>query len=273
MSSETAYFLSRDGLRLYYHHWQVMDPKGIVCLVHSLGEHSYRYQHFAHRMAEAGITVFGLDLRGHGLSQGKKGHAPGYDLLLSDIEELLKTARAEYTDLPMFLFGHGMGGNLVANYVIRMNTNELAGYILSAPWLRLSEKKQKKVSRITRIIAKLLPAVTHTTSVDASKLSNDPESIQSYQTDPLIHRSVSASLYLAYLDAGEDALRRASEPKLKGLIIQGDADPVVESKASELFARTAPNAEWHALNGVLHDPLNDTVRDQVTDLIINWMGF
>ena len=62
---------------------------------------------------------FAVDLRGHGQSEGKRGHTPSHDMLLDDVEELLMHARAEYNDIPLFLYGHSLGGNIVTNYVLK----------------------------------------------------------------------------------------------------------------------------------------------------------
>ena len=74
MNEETFQLISRDGLTLFGRSWlPSADPVALVCLVHGHGEHSGRYQHFGKYFAGQGLAVFGVDLRGHGLSQGKKG--------------------------------------------------------------------------------------------------------------------------------------------------------------------------------------------------------
>jgi alpha-beta hydrolase superfamily lysophospholipase len=66
----------------------------------------------------------GFDLRGHGKSEGPRGHAPSYDALLDDIGRLLDLPLASggdrgeatalrYPGLPRFLYGHSLGGSLV----------------------------------------------------------------------------------------------------------------------------------------------------------------
>ena len=97
-----------------------------------------RYEHFAAHFNEHDIGVFAVDLRGHGKSEGKRGHAPNYDLLLSDVEELIKAARVDFNDTPIVLYGHSMGGNLVASFILQNNMKELEAAVLSSPWLTLN---------------------------------------------------------------------------------------------------------------------------------------
>lgn len=271
MDNETEYFLSQDGLRLYYRHWDCEAPKKILCIVHGLGEHSGRYAEVATYLSSRGITVFAIDLRGHGLSQGKRGHARSYALLLSDIEELLKTARAEYTELPMYLFGQSMGGNLVANYVLKMGINELSGYIVSSPWLRLAFEPPRWKLRLARLVSRILPSITQPSDLNPQSFSKDPAVIEAYNTDPLVHHAISAGLFLACTAAGEEALQRAFEVKLKALVIHGNADPLINWKASKTYAEHHEMAEWVELDGVLHEPFNDVGKEAIMKKLADWI--
>ncbi|MEX0906933.1 MAG: alpha/beta hydrolase, partial [Gemmatimonadota bacterium] len=64
-----------NDVRLSYRAWEATDPHAALIVVHGLGEHAGRYAGFGVRMAEAGISTFAMDLRGHGLSEGRRGHA------------------------------------------------------------------------------------------------------------------------------------------------------------------------------------------------------
>ena len=56
-----------DGLKLYAQDWRPeTESKGLVCLVHGLGEHSGRYVHLAALLNQAGYALVAFDLRGHG---------------------------------------------------------------------------------------------------------------------------------------------------------------------------------------------------------------
>jgi len=266
-ADETQYFLSQDGLRIYYRHWDIESPQKICCIVHGHGEHSNRYEHVAKALNEVGITVFAMDLRGHGLSHGKKGHAKSYDLLMSDIEELLKTTRSEYTDLPMYLMGHSMGGNLVANYVIRMNTNELAGFILSSPWFKLAFDPPAWKIKLGNFFSKVYPAITQPSGLDVNSISRDQKEVQAYVNDPMVHDQVSAGLHAMITEAGDYALNNTEKVKLKGLIYQGTGDQIIDWKATERFADQIEGVTFTALDGAYHEPHNDLTKDQVIEMV------
>jgi len=271
MENETEYFLSQDGLRLYYRLWAAENPKQLLCIVHGFGEHSGRYQHVAHYFNNLGITVFAMDLRGHGISQGKKGHARNLDIMLSDIEELLKTARAENTDLPMFLMGHSMGGNLVANYMIKMNTNELKGFMLSSPWFKLAFEPPKWKVSLANTISKIIPSLAQKADLVTAHLSRDPEVVKAYENDPLVHGTMTARLFVECLNGGEQALQRASEIKKPGLVIHGSEDKVINPTASKAFADKNDQIKFVSMEGSYHESLNDLDKEQVMKIMADWM--
>lgn len=271
LNHETQYFLSQDGLRIYYKHWDCENAVKICCIVHGHGEHSSRYAHIAKALNDAGITVFAMDLRGHGISQGKKGHAKSYELVMSDIEELLKTARAEYTDLPMYLMGHSLGGNLVANYAIRMNTNELSGYILSSPWFQLAFEPPAWKLQLGKWFSKLWPSLTQPSGLNVNHISRDQQEVDKYVSDPLIHDQLSAGFFEAIRSAGNYALDRASQIKLSGLIYHGTGDRIIDWKATELFASKTQASDFHKLEGTYHEPHNDLEKQDTIELLKQWI--
>src|SRR4051794_12318803 len=74
------------GLSLYYRGWEADDPRAAILIVHGLAEHSGRYQEFGRAMAGYGLSTYALDLRGHGMSDGRRGHVDRFDLLLQDVD-------------------------------------------------------------------------------------------------------------------------------------------------------------------------------------------
>ena len=54
--------------------WDCENPSHLVCLIHGIGEYQGRYDRMANHLNEAGIAVLGMDHRGHGLSEGVRGH-------------------------------------------------------------------------------------------------------------------------------------------------------------------------------------------------------
>ncbi len=271
MSPESFRILSKDGLNLSVRHWPVTDPQKVLCVVHGLGEHSGRYQNLGSFLQENSIACLALDVRGHGISEGRKGHSPKYDLLISDVEELLKAARAEYTDAPIILFGHSMGGNLVSGYLRTMNLNELAGYILSAPWFQLAFDPPSWRVNLGKLVNAILPFLQQSNELEATQLSRIPEEVTAYLDDPLVHDKITPGLYFQIQKAGLAALAAVKDIELPGLVYHGSGDEIISHDASKKFASQMTKAEWWSIDGAFHEPHNDLCQPAVFERLRGWI--
>lgn len=232
------YDLVSKGEKLYCQAWlPEQEPQVIICLIHGLSEHSGRYEEFAKFFTSQQIAVFAFDLRGHGKSPGRRGHVKHYDLLLDDVENLLKIARREYNQALLVLYGQSFGGNIVSNYLVKKNTSEVAGAILSAPWLKLAFDPPAIKVKLASIMKNIYPAYSEDSNIDANQLSKDPDKIKAYQSDPLIHNKISAGLFFSILKRGETALENALKVTIPLLAIHGSEDKITSWEATKEFAQ------------------------------------
>lgn len=265
--------IANDGLLLKGNSW-IPDGKvdAVVCLVHGLGEHCKRFPFLIKFLNQKGIAIFSYDQRGHGRSQGKKGDITSFSVLLDDVENLLKMARSEFTDLPIFLHGHSWGGNIVCNYLLKRNTREIAGAVLSAPWFKLVSKPAPSLLFVAYIANKLFPSFTKNNSLLPSSLSKDPKVVNAYINDPLVHPLISIRNYYKTKAAGLWALENTKELKVPTLIIHGKADEITSWQASQEFAEKAPKLVDIKLwkNGK-HELHNDLEKDEVFAHLFQWI--
>lgn len=84
--------------------------KAVIVFVHGIGEHIHRYDYWAGLFNKAGIGFAGVDLPGHGRSDGRRGHIKSYILLGEMIDILLKSCRQTFPGIPVYLYGHSLGG-------------------------------------------------------------------------------------------------------------------------------------------------------------------
>src|SRR5258705_13796692 len=129
-------FTSSDGLRIAYGRWDSRGPvRGVIQIAHGMGEHIQRYGEFIDALVSAGVTVYGNDHRGHGLTAssakqfGDFGKG-GFDLLVEDMLRLSRIAKDENPNLPFILFGHSLGSFAAQQYVLD-HSREIDGLILS----------------------------------------------------------------------------------------------------------------------------------------------
>ncbi len=265
--------ISRDGLKLYGQAWLPdNEPDAVMCLVHGHGEHIGRYEHVGSFFASQGIAVFGADLRGHGRSEGKKGHTPSYDHLLEDVEDLMKKARVEFIETPMFLYGHSMGGNLVANFLTNRKTLELEGAILTSPWLRLSFEPPKVKMKLGKLMRKMWPAFSVPSELDVNEISSVTAEVHKYANDPLVHDRISAQLSLSILEAGERALEKATDLNIPVLVVHGGDDKITSPDASRQFAAQAPDfVQLKIWDNLKHETHNEVNQEEVLQFSLAWL--
>ncbi len=264
---------TEDGLRLYAQGWQPeTEPKGVVCLVHGLGEHSGRYEHLAAFLNQAGYALLAFDLRGHGKSEGQRGYAPSYEALLDDIARLLDEAANRYPDLPRFLYGHSLGGNLVINYALRRRP-QLAGVIATGPFFRAAFEPPAWKLTLARIMYNLWPTLSLSNELDRQALSRDPEVVRDYDEDPLVHDRLTPRLTMDMFQAGLWALEHASELSLPLLLMHGSADRLCSVQASREFAaRAGDRCTLKIWDGFYHEIHNEPEQEQVFEYLLEWLN-
>lgn len=270
MNPKSSFFTSLDGLKIHYKCWLSDNTQKVVCIVHGLGEHSGRYEHVAKFLNTANISVYALDLRGHGLSEGKRGHTKSYDLILADVEELLKLARVEFIDLPLFLFGHSMGGNLANSLVRRNRSKEIRGFILSSPWFQLAFDPPAWKLKLGTIAATILPSLTQPNGLETRFLSKDDRVVQAYENDPLVHDKISAGLFSDIMSTGAEAISKKADFKIPGLVYHGQSDQIIHAEASQRFSELN-NLDWKGYPGVYHEPHNDIEQEEVLQALLDWI--
>jgi alpha-beta hydrolase superfamily lysophospholipase len=269
-----------DGLSLFFQGWEPeSSPTAVICLVHGLGEHSGRYAHVAAALSQAEYALLGYDLRGHGRSDGPRGHSPAYELMLDDIDQLLVEASNRYPDRPRLLYGHSLGGGLVLCHALRccspangQTPRDFAGVIATGPTLRTAFAPLGWKVAIGKVTYNLAPAMSMSNGLDRSALSRDPQVVEHYNSDPLVHDRVSARLGMDLLRNGECALARAAQFPVPLLLMHGAVDRVTSAEASQEFAgRSDGKCTLKLWDGLYHEIHNEPEKQEVLGYMIAWL--
>ncbi len=263
---------NKDGIKFYEFGWEPdAKPKAVVGLVHGHGEHVGRYAHVGEAFAKAGYALVGFDARGHGKTSGPRGHTPSYDALMDDIADFLAQMQTRYPGLPRFLYGHSMGGNEVINFALRRKA-DLVGVISTGPWLKLAFEPPAMQVALGRMMNNVAPGFTQKSGLDTAALSHDPNVVNAYNSDPLVHNKISARLFVAVYESGLWALDHAAEFPLPLLLMHGAADKITSAAASRQFAeRGGKNVTWRAWDGLYHEIHNEPEKAEVIKVMIDWM--
>jgi len=264
---------SCDDLDLYARAWEPNgEPKASIMLVHGLGEHVVRYDHVAAALTEAGYAMLGFDLCGHGKSGGPRGHTTSYDALMDDIAAFSVQVDKRYPGLPIFLYGHSLGGNLVLNYALRRKP-DLRGVIATGPWLKLAFAPPASQVTLGRLMNGIAPGFTQHSKLNTNGLSHDQAVVSAYENDPLVHDKISARLFVEMYETGNWALDHAAEFPLPLLLMHGSADPITSAEASQEFAEKAGDKVTLKIwDGLYHEIHNEPEKAEVFKVMLDWLA-
>ena len=272
---KTGNFKGSDGVTIFFRQFQAEPERARMVIAHGLGEHSGRYGNVVERILPHGIGIWALDHRGHGRSEGKRGHVLNFSQYANDVRVMVQLIRQ---DLPQgmkcFLLGHSMGG-LIALDFSRRYPNLIDGVIASSPALGMviEVPRFKKVLGI--IMSSVWPGLTMSNELDASKISHDPHVVKAYQDDLLVHDRVSARFFTEFLAAMETVRQTAATIQTPLLLQVAGDDHLVNSQSSREFfkALTLKDKTIHVYDGMYHEIYNEPrdQRQQVLADLEDWL--
>lgn len=261
---------SADGTRLAYRAWPVAGAQLTFAVVHGLGEHSGRYERFALGMAPYHMATFALDLRGHGRSEGQRGHVDAWANWVDDAASFVAHVESQVGGEVVPL-GHSFGGVVMLSTVRSGKLRNTRRFIVSSPALKLKVKVPAWKSALGGIASRVAPRVAMDNEVDPGTVSRIPDVVEAYRTDPLVHHKISSRLYAEWGKAAAENLEGADQIKLPFLILAGSADPLIDPAGSEELHRRAPSSALRLLDGRYHEPFNDLGSDEVFQVVADWL--
>lgn len=274
MATHSIGNINFESYHLFYQSWIVNEAKAIIVISHGMGEHSNRYAHVAEMFNQNGFSVYAMDHIGHGKSDGKRGHAPSFEVLMNEIDEFLCFVETHNEQrLPVFLYGHSMGGNLAVNYVLRKK-NHLKGLILTSPWLRLPVAPPKFQLMLAKLMIKIKPDFQDRTRLNAGLISRDKNEVEKYKNDSLVHDYITPAFFFNVTQAGEYALRHAAQINIPVFLAHGTNDGLTSYAASEEFSKNAAEVKlkFLAFNDAYHELHNDWVKQELFDAEVSWIN-
>ncbi|TCD10986.1 alpha/beta hydrolase [Oricola cellulosilytica] len=276
---------------------------GVIQINHGLAEHAGRYAKFAKRLAAASFHVYAQDHRGHG-----KTKAPGARLgvfsnegdggtkVLDDVASVHAHIADQHAGLPVFIFGHSMGGLITMNYVLR-NPSGLAG---AAVWNanfsggiagRIAQGllRWERLRLGSDVPSRILPALTFGTWAKSVKdrrtdfdwLSHDEKIVDAYIADPHCGWPASVGMWqdvFALIYGGAEVRDASSAVKALPLHLAGGGeDPAtnrakaVSEQAGRLRAAGFADVTLKIYPDFRHETLNEIGGEKAVDDLIGWI--
>jgi alpha-beta hydrolase superfamily lysophospholipase len=266
---------THDGLSLVRQDWLPAGAlRGAVALIHGFGEHSGRYTALVDALPRHGFAVHGFDLRGHGRSPGRRGHVDRWSDYRDDVSAFVTAVAAEGPAVPLFIFGHSMGGLIVLDWLIDGDPTAratLRGAILSAPGLRPLEVGKPWQLWASRVLSRTWPAFSM--DVPLGPVSRDGAIVATTRADPLNHRRASARWATEAMAAIKRSHEGAATITLPLLVVHGAADRIVDVAGSRWLIDNVGSVDRQLIvyPDAYHEVHNDIGRDVLVRDVLAWV--
>ncbi|OGB35283.1 MAG: alpha/beta hydrolase [Burkholderiales bacterium RIFCSPLOWO2_12_FULL_61_40] len=267
-------FVASDGDHIVIQDWPLeaeVALRGVVVIVHGLGEHAGRYEHVARRLNQWGFAVRGYDQCGHGESGGVRGGLPTDTRLLDDLADIVDSTRAHMAKgTPLILLGHSLGGLVVARFVA-LAVRPVDGVVLSSPALDPGLSGFQKW--LVAVLPRIVPDLRVGNGLKPQFISHDPAVVAAYQADRLVHDRISARLALFIATTGPSTIAMAGQWTVPTLLLYAGDDRLVNPQGSRAFAAAAP-AQWVravCFDRLYHEIFNESDATPVFDTLKAWL--
>lgn len=271
MQYQEYWLRAHDGIKLFNRIWIPENyPEKIIVLIHGLGEHGGRYEHWAELFTSHNYIFVAGDLRGHGKSKGIRGDARRPVLMVKDILLTIRDIREEFPKLPLVLYGHSLGGTLLIE--LYKHYKDVEGLIITSPWLELVYKPPEWKSKIATVFEYFLPWLTIRSDIIPEQLTKRTEVIESLYNDNLVHRRISIRFYNDMNRLGKKILEEDYSAEVPVLIMQGEEDQLVSTDSTRKFAEKLRLFGTYKLwPENYHEIHNDVDYLLVFDYILEWL--
>lgn len=276
VDKKTGYIKSKDQTPLFYRHFETENPKAAVLLVHGFGEHGGRYDHVVERLRAEGYSIFCIDFRGHGHSQGVRGDVQAFDRYEEDVHAaLVHLKESQGKDTKIFVVAHSMGA-LVALRMLTKMGKHVDGIVLSCPLFALKMKVPTWKKWAAIIAASVAPTVRVKTGIRGKHLSSDLSVAQAYDHDPLVLKNLSARAFYEIYQGCLSADELSGTLKHSILLQVAGDDPVVDAERAQSWFKNIDknkvDATLKVYPGFLHEIYNESKKEEAINDFISWLN-
>lgn len=255
-----------------------INPEKSICsliVVHGVGEHSKRYLLFAKKIsATTNCTCYLYDQRGHGESDGKRGHIVKFEDYLNDLLKIYDLVFSEAKQDPIFVYGHSMG-SIVAILFTLKHQEKIKGLILTGFPFKPSIKLSGYPLKLIAFFRKIAPLQSVSTMINVKQLSHDENVWKDYEQDPLINKTVTVSWIVEFYSAIDKLKKNLINLNIPLLMMHGSEDKIARLNGAEQTVQAVHSKDkvLNVLEGQRHELLNELspIPDQVIDRMQGWI--
>lgn len=260
-----------DGTNLHLRDMGDVDADRALLVIHGYGEHGGRYIRTLEPFVEAGYRVLLPDLRGHGRSEGRRGHVMRFQQYLDDVRLFLDELQTPADQTA--LLGHSNGGLIVLQWLLR-NHSSVGAAAVTSPFLGVALDAPAWKIWAGKILSRVTPTLNLPSEIEARDVSRDPAVVESYDSDPLIHHVINARWYTEAMAAIDEAFVKSNNIRTPLLVVQAGDDRIADAQATRRWVGgvSADFVEHEEAEGAFHEVLFDLDGDRYRDRILRFFN-
>ncbi|MCP4091840.1 MAG: alpha/beta hydrolase [Planctomycetes bacterium] len=248
-----------DGTQLTGYEWRPDgEPTCNVLVIHGQGEHLGRYEYLGEVLAESGVRSIGVDLRGHGMSKGKRGHVKKWSDYVQDV-----SAAAEMLPETFPVIGHSMGGLIALSYSAAQ-PQRVRNLVLSGPLMGVAVAAPAWKTAMAGVLSRVLPGLSLASGIPLNELCTDPEAVALYEKDGLRVKTITPRWFTEMQTEIARMRRQLPNFTMPLSLHVAELESIVDAQQNELLYEAWPAAKkrWYWQGG-MHEILQEPFRQGV----------
>ena len=244
------------------------EPRGGVTIVHDLSDHGERYTALAARLTEDDWAMALPDLRGHGRSEGPRGHSWGIKEPVRDIDSVQDHLAYRLPDHPKVLIGCGLGALYSLAYA-QAHPDRVQALVLVGALLSPAFPAPPKPGGLKGLFKKPGPTDAADLPWSPEQITTDASAQAAWAADAQVHRKVTR--HLAERIGAEAAQIRtaAAAMTIPALALHGSDDAIASVDAVRGIARDG--FELRMVEGRRHDLIHEEGAEATIEAIATWI--
>ncbi len=275
---EIGIFKGRQGIGIVYGIREVKAEKGAVVIVNGRNETFVKYREVIDELTTAGFSVYTFDHRGQGfsgrmLADSHKGHVENYDNYVADLHFFLEHIVKRRPHDTCLVLAHSMGGTISLLHELR-HPGSFSGIVMTAPMLGFSTSPWPfflvppflSLFEILGLSQNYIvgggPFKPESFTED-NPLTSDRGNYDRNQCLMIEHPRIqlgspTCAWVKQSLVAIKEIMAGAENLRLPLLILQAEADRVVNNRAHKRFCSRAGNCELTVIPEARHEILMES---------------
>lgn len=251
-------------------------PRSLL-VVHGLGDHGGRYTHLPHFLHTVVDSIYCIDQRGHGRSEGLQGHCDQFSQFTDDLSMVIaridQANRDRFGKSELSILGHSFGGLVTLRTLQSNGSLPIGAAILTSPLLGIRVRIPLLKRWAGHALSEIWSTIQMGNEIETEYLSHDPAVPLAYEKDRLVHEKVTPRMFTQMLSAMDEAMNEAETFSYPLQMLLSGQEMIVDPEISRrFFARMRSEQKvLKVYDDFYHEIMNEFGKEKVFEEIQQWI--